>query len=92
MSCTVPIDSCTVVTSQILEECHLRGRHTQINETFEKSHLLIGLSKKKKKKKKSFFSPYLLSQLILFTCMNITLNITLFKEISNRYEYRFEYE
>ena len=27
--CTVPLDSCTVVTSQILEECHLRGRHTQ---------------------------------------------------------------
>ena len=23
--CTVPLDSCTVVTSQILEECHLRG-------------------------------------------------------------------
>ena len=32
--CTVPLlESCTVVTSQILEE------------TFEKSHLLIGLSK-----------------------------------------------
>ena len=27
--CIVPLDSCTVVTSQILEECHLRGRHTQ---------------------------------------------------------------
>ena len=28
--CTVPLDNtCTVVTSQILEECHLRGRHTQ---------------------------------------------------------------
>ena len=27
--CTVPLDSCTIVTSQILEECHLRGRHTQ---------------------------------------------------------------
>ena len=28
-TCTLPLDSCTVVTSQILEECHLRGRHTQ---------------------------------------------------------------
>ena len=27
--CTVPLDSCTVMTSHILEECHLRGRHTQ---------------------------------------------------------------
>ena len=27
--CTVPLDSCTVVTSQILEECDLRGRHTR---------------------------------------------------------------
>ena len=27
--CTVPLDSCTVVTSQILEECHMRGRHTR---------------------------------------------------------------
>ena len=27
--CTDPLDSCTVLTSQILEECHLRGRHTQ---------------------------------------------------------------
>ena len=27
--CTVPLDSCTVVTSHILEECHLRGRYTQ---------------------------------------------------------------
>ena len=28
-NCTVPLDSCTVVTSQILKECHLIGRHTQ---------------------------------------------------------------
>ena len=27
--CVVSLDSCTVVTSQILEEYHLRGRHTQ---------------------------------------------------------------
>ena len=27
--CTVPQNSCTVLTSHILEECHLRGRHTQ---------------------------------------------------------------
>ena len=43
--CTVPLDSCTVVTSQILEECHLRGRHTQNQWNIEKSYLLIGLSK-----------------------------------------------
>ena len=43
--CTFPLDRCTVVTSQILEECHLRGQHTQKYETFEKSYLLIGLSK-----------------------------------------------
>ena len=27
--CTVPLDRCTVVISHILEECHLRGRHTR---------------------------------------------------------------
>ena len=27
--CTIPFDSCIVVTSQIVAECHLRGRHAK---------------------------------------------------------------
>ena len=44
--CTVPIDSCTVVTSQILLKSAIwEGDIHKINETFEKLYLLIGLSK-----------------------------------------------
>ena len=44
--CTVPLDSnCSVVTSQILKEYHWEGDIHKINEIFEKSYLLIGLSK-----------------------------------------------
>ena len=36
--CTVPLDSCTVVTSQILAQCHLiEGGIQEINQNFEKS-------------------------------------------------------
>ena len=45
--CTVSLDSCTVVTSQIVAECHLRGLHTKITETCKNHSSLniFGLSK-----------------------------------------------
>ena len=42
--CTVPL---TVLTSQILEECHLAGKatYTTLMKPLKKSYLLIGLAK-----------------------------------------------